>query len=116
MPKMSAVIARSRARPGTDENSDPLGLSKNIGAEPPQVSYNTDMFEHLMGTPMLCEVVCLMSGDIAQDKDLRAQRAAALRARWVGQCYNSLPWLFSPHVSNADQYTTDPNTGECKTQ
>ena len=105
-----------RARPGTDENSDPLGLNDNIGAVPPQVSYNTDMFEYLMGTPSLCEVMCVMSGDIAQDKDLSAQRAAALRARQAGQCVNSFPWLDSPAVSNPGQYTTDPDTGECKTQ
>ena len=89
----------------------------NIGAIIPKVSYIPDMFEYLTGTPMLCEVVSLMrGGGIGQkyDQCLRSQRAAALRARSVGRCV-SLSWLAAAQVTSS-QYSTDPSTGECKTQ
>ena len=78
-------------------------------------------------TPLLCEVVlkliCTQDGNpitVADEKRLRYERAAALRARWVERPYyerqyNGLPWL--PRlVPDTDQYKTDPKTGECKTQ
>ena len=73
-------------------------------------------------TPMLCEVVlnliCTQDGNnitVADEKRLRQQRAAALRARWVERPYNGLPWL--PRlVPDTNQYTTDPQTEECKPQ
>ena len=60
-------------------------------------------FQGLMDAPLLCEVVSLMWADEAQEKYLRAQRVAALRARWLGRSYNTLPWLPRPHVSTAGQ-------------
>ena len=96
-------------------DSDDFGLN-NIGILP-ETSNNLSEVEGLiMDAPMVCEVVSLMWGDPAQEKRLRAQRVAALRARWVGKCYTALPWLYSPQVSTKGQYTTDPYTGECKTQ
>ena len=83
----------------------------------PEVSYILDMFEYLTGGPMLCEVVSLMrGGNIGQkyDQCLRSQRAAALRANSVGRC-DSLSWLAGSQVTSS-QYSTDPSTGECKTQ
>ena len=112
------IISADIQRTGKDDSED-LGFKIiDIGAIPPELS-NFDYFEYLAGSPMLCEVVCLMwgGGDKAQEKYLRAQKVAALRARWVGRKDNEfLPWLSSPHVSASGQYATDPNTGECKTQ
>ena len=78
-------------------------------------------------TPLLSEVVlkliCTHDGNsitVADEKRLRYERAAALRARWLERPYyerqyNGLPWL--PRlVPDTDQYKTDPKTGECKTQ
>jgi len=105
---------------GKEEDSENLGFNNNIGADPPELAHNQlDIFEYLTGRPMLCEVVCNVGGDRAEQdmiRNLRAQRVAALRARWVGRHFNGPPWLSSPHVSTMGQYSTDPNTGECKTQ
>ena len=93
-----------------------LGIN-NIGIQP-KVSNRLFEIQGLLDkdAPMVCEAVSLMWGDKAQEKLLRARRVAALRARWSGRSFNALPWLPSPHVSTTGQYTTDPNTGECKTQ
>ena len=81
----------------------------------PEINNMLD-FQGLLHAPTLCEVVSLMWGEPAQEKRLRAQRVSALRARWSGRSFNALPWLPSLHVSDMGQYSTDPNTGECKTQ
>ena len=103
---------------GAEDSTETIGSNNdNIGAIIHKVSYMPDMFEYLTGTPMLCEVVSLMrGGDIGQkyDQCLRSQRAAALRARSVGRC-DSLSWLAGSQVTSS-QYSTDPSTGECKTQ
>ena len=100
---------------GMEDCSESLRVNNNnIGAIPLELSNNQlDFFDNLKGGPMLCEVVSTMWGDTAQEKHLRAERSAALRARWVGRNDNPVPWLPSPHVSTVGQYTTDPKIGEC---
>ena len=86
-------------------------------------SISSNLFESAeLLAPLLCEVVskhrCTnrdVHSTAVYDKLLRKQRAAALRARWVDRPYNGLPWL--PRlVPDTNQYTTDPETGECKVQ
>ena len=105
---------------GSEEDSESIGFNNiNIGAIPQELSNNSfDFFENLTGSPMLCEVVCNVGGNAAQGyiRHLRAQRVAALRARWVGRPFPGPLWLSSPPVSTMGPYSTDPHTGECKMQ
>ena len=114
----TTIITTVVKETGKGEDSEDLGANNIIiEANTPELSNQLDFFEYLTGTPMLCEVVCsIWGGQKGQEIDLRAQRVAALRARWVGRSCYPLPWLSSPHVSTRGQYSTDPNTGECKTQ
>ena len=112
------TVTSAEIATGKEDDSETLGSNNiSIGAQTPELPNLLDFFEYLTGTPMLCEVVCSMwGGDKGQDRDLRAQRVAALRARWIGRLFPGPLWLSSPHVSTMDQYSTDPHTGECKTQ
>ena len=113
---------------GKDEYSDDLGANNlHIEAYTPKL-YNPDLFEYLTRTPMFCEVVCSMQ-EVALERDLRAQRVAALkgmnkhcfkrtRARAevpeaVPNSVGAIPSLSPapPHI-----YTTDESTGECHAQ
>ena len=80
-----------------------LGIN-NIGIQP-EISNRLFEIQGLLDkdAPMVCEAVSLIWGDQARDKPIRAHSS------------NALPWLPSQHVAKG-QYSTDPNTGECKTQ
>ena len=113
-PEIFAAIPPALEEAGKDhrysENSDLI----NDGM--PEISHNMLEIQGLIHAPLLCEAVSLKWGDKAQEKSLRAQRVSALRARWSGRSFNALPLLPSLHVTDTGQYSTDPNTGECKTQ
>ena len=64
---------------GTD-TSDSDKLGSNTSDISPELSNIQLDCQGLMDGPMLCEVVSLMRGDKAQEKYLRAERVAALRA------------------------------------
>ena len=113
---------------GKDDDSEDLGANNiDIKAFTPELSY-PDFFEYLTGTPMLCEVVCSM-WEVALERDLRAQRVAALRgmnkycfkrtraraedSEAVPNSVGAIPSLSpAPHHI----YTTDESTGECHAQ
>ena len=112
--KASEDTAAERQEPELEETGEDysecvdLGIN-NIGIQP-KISNRLFEIQGLLDkdAPMVCEAVSLMWGDKARDKMLRATNGRMI-------CSNALAWLPSQHVSKG-QYSTDPNTGECKTQ
>ena len=105
----SEDTAAERQEPELEETGEDysecvdLGIN-NIGIQP-EISNRLLEIQGLLDkdAPLVCEAVSLLWGDKAREKPTRAQS------------FNALPWLPSLHVSKG-QYSTDPNTGECKTQ